>query len=741
LSGNGSVLYLAAMTPAPLRIRHFTRPTVLLLVLLTAACGVPLDAPVAASRFGADSTLWMRMLGAEGARGAESEGLSPLFDGARSSSPALRAIAVRGLGRMERAGLADSIVRLLDDSDPDVRAEAANALAQASRDGASTGSSADGASTGSSADGGSTGSSAAIESRILAETEPRVLAALAESLGRLPVADSQAVAASSTILAGLAVRDSGNARAIDPTVPLGAARGFFFLTRQPAARAGLPESAVGALAWLARTRGVNNGTAARRVRSVATAALAAVRALRVEDVEAILTDPDPLVRREAVAAIATVQDPGVARHIAERALTDDDAMVRYDALRMWDRVRDTESRCQATLDAVHDANAHVALLAIDLLGSDCGGQEGGELLDSIARTLASAAVSDTGWHRPAHAMVSLARLFEQPARERQPAFLGAANGFVRAYGARAAASLKDVPALATLASDTDPNVRTEAVRGLSVVVGHAADTVYIAQLRDQNDSQLLQAAAAALDGSKAPGAAEAVLGAFERVSTAKRETWRDSRVALLGRLGQLGTPALASRLQPWLQDYDPVIADSVASLIGRWTGRTAIAAPQRLPRLELPTPADVEAMVRTSVIIEMQDGGQIEIELYPFVAPTNAWRFARLARDGYFNGLTLHRVVPNFVVQGGSPAANEYTGDGPFTRDELGLSYNWRGTIGLSTRGRDTGDGQLYFNLIDNVRLDHDYTIWGRVTAGMPVVDALLEGAVMRSVRLKRVRR
>jgi len=121
------------------------------------------------------------------------------------------------------------------------------------------------------------------------------------------------------------------------------------------------------------------------------------------------------------------------------------------------------------------------------------------------------------------------------------------------------------------------------------------------------------------------------------------------------------------------------------------------------------------------------------VRLLPFTAPTNAFRFARLARTGYFDGLTLHRVVPNFVVQGGSPGASEYSGDGPFTRDELGAS-NWRGTVGLSTRGRDTGDAQFYINLIDNVRLDHEYTVFAVVTDGMEIVDRISEGAMIRRV-------
>ena len=92
------------------------------------------------------------------------------------------------------------------------------------------------------------------------------------------------------------------------------------------------------------------------------------------------------------------------------------------------------------------------------------------------------------------------------------------------------------------------------------------------------------------------------------------------------------------------------------------------------------------------------------------------------------------------MIQGGSPNANEYQGDGPFTRDEVGLIGHWRGFVGVSTRGHDTGDGQIFVNLIDNVRLDHAYTVIGAVTQGMDVVDAVLEGSVIEraEVRLSR---
>jgi len=142
-------------------------------------------------------------------------------------------------------------------------------------------------------------------------------------------------------------------------------------------------------------------------------------------------------------------------------------------------------------------------------------------------------------------------------------------------------------------------------------------------------------------------------------------------------------------------------------------------------------------MEQTTVTLHMRRGGQIVIRPLPYLALTNAYRFVRLAKEGYFDGLTFHRWVPNFVIQGGSPGANEYFGDGPFTRDEVGLLPHWRGTVGVSTRGHDTGDAQIFVNLIDNVRLDHDYTVYGIVADGIEVVDDVVEGDVIERVEVR----
>ncbi len=88
------------------------------------------------------------------------------------------------------------------------------------------------------------------------------------------------------------------------------------------------------------------------------------------------------------------------------------------------------------------------------------------------------------------------------------------------------------------------------------------------------------------------------------------------------------------------------------------------------------------------------------------------------------------------MIQGGSPGANEQVGDAQFMRDELGGHSHLRGTVGISTRGHDTGDAQFFINLVDNKRLDHDYTVFGEVVSGMDVVDHVRAGDTMARVEV-----
>jgi cyclophilin family peptidyl-prolyl cis-trans isomerase len=304
------------------------------------------------------------------------------------------------------------------------------------------------------------------------------------------------------------------------------------------------------------------------------------------------------------------------------------------------------------------------------------------------------------------------------------------------YAARAATWLRDAECLRRLARDERDNVRESAVAGLKTVAGHDADDLYIEAL-GRSDYQLVMTAANALIGApRSADAAAALVAALARITAAQRDTSRDARLAVLDRIGELGQAGDARSIAPYLNDFDPKVAEAAAAVIGRLTGQPAPVPEARTRPAAVPALADVERLRGARAVIHVAGRGAFEVTLLPDEAPATVARFVSLARAGYYNGLTFHRVVPAFIVQGGSPAANEYVGDGPFMRDEIGLEPHVRGAAGISTRGRDTGDAQIWFNLVDNPRLDHDYTVFGRITSGAGVLDRVLECDLIERIEL-----
>jgi len=417
-------------------------------------------------------------------------------------------------------------------------------------------------------------------------------------------------------------------------------------------------------------------------------------------------------------------------------------MVRFDAVRAA-RTLANPPDCAPIIAATHDPNQHVVLAAIDALGNtSCADQPARmQTLRAIAFSLAKVEPPRAGardaWHAPAHALVSLARADSASGAAVLPAFVATRRAQLREYAARAAAQLKDATILLRLAADPNHDVQEAAIVGLSQVRKHDADSTYIAALRSPG-YQVVRAASAALAGSPNPAAVPALLDALARISAERRENSRDPRIAILTRIAELAHATDAPRLDRYLTDFDTTVARNVAALLTKWTGRRVFARQSPLPIREEPL-AQIFAMRDLQLRVTMapsSGGGTFVVQLFTDEAPATIARIVRLARAHYYDGLTFHRVEPNFVIQGGSPDASEYAGDGPFMRDELGLRSHDRGTVGISTRGRDTGDAQLFVNLVDNPRLDHDYTVFGEVIAGMAVVDGVLEGDVIAHVQV-----
>src|SRR5947208_13282388 len=137
------------------------------------------------------------------------------------------------------------------------------------------------------------------------------------------------------------------------------------------------------------------------------------------------------------------------------------------------------------------------------------------------------------------------------------------------------------------------------------------------------------------------------------------------------------------------------------------------------------------------VLIETERG-KLTLELYPDVAPRTVARFVELVQKGFYNGLTFHRVVPKFLIQGGDPAGNGTGGSGLPIPAEFNEKKHGAGTVGMARlRDPDSADSQFYICLEPQPFLDGKYTVFGQVVDGLDVLPKIQEHDVMRMVTLQ----
>ncbi len=129
--------------------------------------------------------------------------------------------------------------------------------------------------------------------------------------------------------------------------------------------------------------------------------------------------------------------------------------------------------------------------------------------------------------------------------------------------------------------------------------------------------------------------------------------------------------------------------------------------------------------------------GQFTIEFFPEDAPLTVDNFVNLARKGYFNGLSVHRVVPNFVMQDGDPRGDGNGGPGHSIRCEINMREYGRGAVGMALSGKDTGGSQWFVTHSPQAHLDGGYTVFGQVReADMKVVDSIVRGDRILTVKI-----
>ena len=296
-----------------------------------------------------------------------------------------------------------------------------------------------------------------------------------------------------------------------------------------------------------------------------------------------------------------------------------------------------------------------------------------------------------------------------------------------------------LPRLTAMLSDPDQRVIPSVLAALVRIKAPNAAQTLLDSLKAE-DPVVRTAAANGLAELKPPNAAPALAEAY---AFGQRDVTYIARAAALAALAKFGAPDVVPVLQRALADKDWAVrvhaADLLKQLDPRGAGGDADATirpapttfpPQTYSQTRLTTPP-----VSTVAYIDT-DRGTIQIELAVIDAPLTVENFVSLARRGYFNGLGIHRVVPNFVVQDGDPRGDGEGGPGYTIRDELNERPYLRGTVGMALDWRDTGGSQFFITHSPQPHLDARYTAFGRVVAGMDVVDKIQQWDVIRRIRV-----
>jgi cyclophilin family peptidyl-prolyl cis-trans isomerase/HEAT repeat protein len=163
------------------------------------------------------------------------------------------------------------------------------------------------------------------------------------------------------------------------------------------------------------------------------------------------------------------------------------------------------------------------------------------------------------------------------------------------------------------------------------------------------------------------------------------------------------------------------------------TPNAALSAVLGRPRIALPVPGEARAMPQARVLRVRTNRGELVIDLRPDVAPLTSSALAALASRGFYDGLSFHRVVPDFVVQGGDPRGDGDGGPGWALPDEHSPLRFLRGTLGIATAGPETGGSQFFLCHSPQPHLDGRYTIAGQLRSGDDVLDALQPGDTILS--------
>ena len=501
------------------------------------------------------------------------------------------------------------------------------------------------------------------------------------------------------------------------------------------------------------------------------------------DLRAMLTkDPDPIVRANAARVLGATEEKSAAAELLEAALNDRDSRVRVSAIRALATVKDPS--------AADPLLKKAAAISGDMRKTPTRRNppvqnELLELVTTLGRLLPlpSENKPDHGGVNnfffnlrdlvtPYTPEIETAYVRVLPAEYLSTFGLGeGALGPTRPYQLhwRAAASIAQALAEVASVPDAVPNkeeLKTKAKMllhdlldnnsaRLSIMKNYHPEYAVPEILRaiaafkpnDLNELSLqylshedavVRSTAADLIGDLPPSEANtrALITALAKTKT---DSLNDAALSILDSLGKQKTATANEAIKSALQSDDPLIRRRAVALlkangVGDFsssigtvkTSNSKVDYARALSRAS----RSVRAVVTTSK-------GSFTIELLPKEAPLTVDNFVRLAQRGYFRGITIHRVVPNFVIQDGDPRGDGNGGPGYQIRCEINQVTYDRAAVGMALSGKDTGGSQWFVTHSRQPHLDGGYTVFGRVTSGMDVVDSIVRGDVIESIVIR----
>lgn len=468
----------------------------------------------------------------------------------------------------------------------------------------------------------------------------------------------------------------------------------------------------------------------------------------------LAADPHPYTRSYAVkglGAVGAAKAPGAA---ADAALvktllplvSGGDRMVAVEALRALGRLADP-SAGPALLALIQNpkADAYLRLEAVNAAATINDPALNDPLLDTIADPT------------PVVRAATLRAL----ARRDPTGFVFILSGLDTDTDWSVRAALADVlgtltpeaglPRLRAMLDDTDQRVIPNVLAAIAHLKPADAATILLARLKA--DDPVVRAAAArglgalgtgttGTSGSAGTAGTTTAFGAAlaDAYRAGERDTTYVGRAAALTALADLKASEATATLTAALADKDWAVRRRAAELLKRLDPTSDADA--RIRPVPTGRPSEFYNAARlTAPPVSTQfyidtDKGSVHLELAVIDAPLMVETFVSLARRGFFDGLVFHRVVPDFVVQGGDPRSDGEGGPGFTIRDELNQRPYVRGTLGMALDWADTGGSQFFITQAPQPHLDARYTVFGRVLEGMEVVDRLQVGDVIRRVRI-----